>query len=155
MPMQATLALLVRDHSIILGIKKQKLGKGKYNGFGGKLEQGETAEEAFLRELREETNGVVATRYEKVAEMTYTFTTTPEWNQTVHVYLVKEWQGEPRETEEMGVETFPLDNIPYERMWDNDRHWLPLVLEGKKIRGEVLHDHNSTHNKHIQVVEHF
>eukprot|EP00056_Hartaetosiga_gracilis_P017259 m.6783 g.6783 ORF g.6783 m.6783 type:complete len:151 (-) comp5533_c0_seq1:454-906(-) len=38
---------------ILLGMKKRGFGKGKFNGFGGKLEKGETVEEAAVRELQE------------------------------------------------------------------------------------------------------
>lgn len=26
------------------------------------------------------------------------------------------------------------DNIPYDKMFPDDKYWLPLILEGKKIR---------------------
>ena len=28
--------------------------------------------------------------------------------------------------------------IPYEKMWEDDRHWLPPVLSGKKIMGYFI-----------------
>jgi 8-oxo-dGTP pyrophosphatase MutT (NUDIX family) len=148
----ATLCLLVKDDKICLGIKKRKLGKDKYNGFGGMQEAGETVEQAALRELNEEA-GVLAIDYQKVAEMYYHFPATPEWNQVVHVYLVTRWEGEPRETPEITAEWFPFGNIPYDRMWDNDKYWLPHVLSGKKVKGSVVHDGNKTIEKHIEFVE--
>ena len=44
--------VLVRDvarHRVLLGMKKRGFGAGKWNGFGGKLEPGETIEEAAKR----------------------------------------------------------------------------------------------------------
>jgi len=38
---------------ILLGMKKRGLGIGKWNGFGGKLEPGESIEAAAARELHE------------------------------------------------------------------------------------------------------
>lgn len=155
-----TLCVLVKDNRVLLGMKKKKLGKGKYNAFGGKVEIGETIEEAALRELYEETGGklpgnygVHAKEYCKVGEITYIFPDQPEHNQVMHIYLVKQWQGETKETDEMTAEWFSYDKIPYEQMWDNDKHWLPLVLEGKKIRGKIIHDENNTTEKHIEVVQ--
>jgi 8-oxo-dGTP diphosphatase len=149
----ATLCFLVDSEKICLGIKKRLLGKGKYNGFGGRVEQGETIEQAALRELAEETGGVRAVEYRKVGEMTYIFPKSPEWDQIVHVYIVTKWQGEPRETDEMTAEWFDRGKIPYDRMWHNDQYWLPLVLEGNKVRGKVVHDGNTTIEKRITTVK--
>ena len=55
-----TLLMVVRDGSVLLGEKKRGFGEGFYNGFGGKVEEGETVEEATLRELEEEA-GIKAT----------------------------------------------------------------------------------------------
>ena len=51
-----------------------------------------------------------------------------------HLYMVYEWDGEPTETEEMKPNWFDIDKIPYDSMFPDDKYWLPLVLEGKKIK---------------------
>lgn len=33
---------------------------------------------------------------------------------------------------------FDLANIPYEKMWVDDKIWLPLYLEKKKFKGSFL-----------------
>lgn len=147
----ATLCFLVDSEKICLGIKKRLFGEGKYNGFGGRVEPGESVEQAALRELSEETGGVKAIEYSKAGEMTYIFPKSPEFDQIVHIFLVTKWQGEPRETDEMTAEWFSRDNIPYDRMWHNDRFWVPAVLEGKKVRGRVVHDGTTTIEKNIQI----
>src|SRR3989344_8938906 len=114
--LDATLCLLIKDKRICLGIKKRKLGMGKYNGFGGKREEGETIEQAAIRELFEEAQ-VRAAEFHKVGELTYLFPKDAQWNQVVHVFLVTKWEGEPRETLEMGVDLFSLQNIPFDKMW--------------------------------------
>ena len=30
------------------------------------------------------------------------------------------------------------DQIPYDRMWDGDRQWMPMLLEGKKLKGPIV-----------------
>lgn len=37
-----TLVLIREPSQILLGLKKYGFGRGKWNGFGGKVEQGET-----------------------------------------------------------------------------------------------------------------
>jgi len=44
---------------VMMGMKKRGFGAGKWNGFGGKVEPGESNEQAAVRELHEE-SGVVA-----------------------------------------------------------------------------------------------
>lgn len=152
-----TLCLLVRNEEILLSIKKKGLGKGKYNGFGGHVNEGEDIKTAAVRELREET-GLVALAYEKVGEITYRFRDPKMqgWNELVHIYLVSDWQGTPIETEEMSrPEPFKLDEIPYKKMWENDEYWLRIVLSGKKIKGTIEHDEDKLHSCDITVVDSF
>ena len=63
--LETTLCLLKKDNEILLAMKKRGFGEGKYNGVGGKIENGETPEEAMLRETQEEIS-VTPTKYEKV-----------------------------------------------------------------------------------------
>jgi 8-oxo-dGTP pyrophosphatase MutT (NUDIX family) len=58
--LEATLCFLIRDAEILLGLKKVGFGQGKYGGFGGKVEAGETPEMAAVREMAEETGIKVA-----------------------------------------------------------------------------------------------
>ena len=60
----------------------------------------------------------------------------PEWNQKMHVFLVKSWEGEPQESEEMKPQWFDVKDIPFDTMWPDDKHWLPMVLAGKKVEGK-------------------
>jgi ADP-ribose pyrophosphatase YjhB (NUDIX family) len=148
------LCLLKKDGMLWLGQKKQGFGQGKFNGFGGKQKEGETIEQTAVRELTEETS-VVPTNMHKAAEMTYRFEHEPSWNQVVHVYIVTDWTGTPTESEEMTCEKFPVASIPYDKMWDNDKHWLPQVLDGKKVKGAFIHTDKTTVDAKIDVVDHF
>ena len=133
-----TLILPMRDGRILLGMKKRGFGVGKLNGFGGKLNEGESIVEAAIRELFEESGiEAVVDDLKKVAELAFFFPHAEEdWEQRVHVFAVENWKGEPVESEEMSVEWHDFDKIPFDRMWDDDKHWLPKVLDGKKVRGK-------------------
>lgn len=120
--------------AICLAYKKRGLGAGRFNGVGGKLEPGETVEQAALREVKEEI-GVAAKTLSKRAELTFLFPAKPEWDQLVSVYLCESWDGEPVESEEMRPQWFTMESIPYSEMWADDIYWLPLVLEEKAVKG--------------------
>ena len=64
--------------------------------------------------------------------------------QHVHVFKADVYEGEPVETEEMRPQWFDTECIPYDEMWADDRHWLPLVLlKNKKINGRFHFDDDS------------
>ncbi len=134
---EATLCVLCKGDNILLGMKKVRFGAGKYNGYGGKVNPNETIETAAIRELKEELD-VTAKDLEKVGQIDFYFPPENEnWNQTVHIYLVRQWEGDPKESEEMRPDWFHRNAIPYDKMWIADRHWFPHVLEGKYVEGKV------------------
>jgi len=138
----ATLCLLVRGdppEEILLGLKKTGFGMGKYNGFGGKVEPGETVERAAVREVAEEIGIQVAEKdLEPAACLTFLFPADPDSDKRARVFLVTKWEGEPAESAEMRPAWFGVDDIPFEQMWQGDVHWLLRVLAGERIRGRFV-----------------
>jgi 8-oxo-dGTP diphosphatase len=125
-------------------MRKRGFGVNKWNGFGGKVVDGEKIEEAAVREVFEEIN-VKVKDLEKVGEIEFYFPHKQEWNQTVHVFIAKNWEGKIKETEEMKPKWFSINSIPYDEMWVDDRYWLPQVLEGKRVKARFVfgEDNNS------------
>lgn len=139
-PMQtirAVICYLRRGDEFLLLLKKQgKFGGGFWNGPGGKIKAGETPEQAVKREVFEETCLVVRT-LESVGYLEFYFgpeKPKPDW--TANVFLSKEFDGDLRESEEGKLEWFSKDNLPIDQMWQDDRYWLPLLVQGKKFRGK-------------------
>lgn len=137
----ATLVYCLRNDLVLLGMKKRGFGTGKLNGYGGKVHEGETIEQAAIRELKEETNVDAKTEdLKKMAEIDFYFPDAPKeknWDQTVHVYVLTNWHGEPQETEEMKPEWHNSKMLPKDKMWVADPHWLPKVLNGEKLKASI------------------
>jgi 8-oxo-dGTP pyrophosphatase MutT (NUDIX family) len=139
----ATLCFLLEGEGegrrILLGMKKRGFGVNKWNGFGGKINEGESVEEAACRELFEEA-GVIVQKEElaKRGEIYFYFPHEEKWDQIVHVYFISKWNGQPRESEEMKPQWYDIGSIPYGSMWADDEYWLPKVLDGKKIKGKFV-----------------
>lgn len=85
------------------------------------------------RELREECN-ISAHKLDRKGYLVFNM---EESNKVlkVHVYETWDFSGDLLETSEMRPEWFMESDIPYDRMWPDDIHWLPLLLEGKSILG--------------------
>ncbi len=144
-----TLCFLTRGNppsEVLLGLKKCGFGAGKYAGFGGGVETGETIEAATARELEEETGIKVSVNdLRQVGHLIFLFPSKPAWSQVVHVFVAKEWAGNPVESDEMKPAWYKIDEIPFERMWADASYWLPLVLGGKRIKARfVFKDDNET-----------
>ena len=132
--LETTLCLLKKDNKILLAMKKRGFGEGKYNGVGGKIERGETPDDAMIRETKEEIL-VTPTEYEKVGIIEFDeFYKGQKEKVMFHLYVASEWKGEPTESDEMKPEWFDIQSIPYDKMFPDDKYWLPLILEGRKIK---------------------
>lgn len=131
-----TLAFLLKDNEICLAMKKRGFGEGNWNGYGGKVEEGESIRGAAVREINEESGVEVNERdLEEVALVDFIFEDGKHL--LVHTYFTRVWQGDPVETEEMRPRWYTFDAIPYDLMWADDIHWLPRALNGEKLRGTV------------------
>ena len=148
-----TLVFLLRDGDILLALKKRGFGAGLWNGVGGKIEPDETLEQAMVRECQEEI-GVTPITFEPVANMNfYGIDKNQPFHLRIHTYLCTGWQGEPAETEEMQPKWYEIAKIPYEKMWDDDKLWLPKILSGHKITGEFyLNPDNKVYKHSLKTV---
>jgi 8-oxo-dGTP diphosphatase len=124
---------LLRDgtdgREVLLGRKKTGLGRGKTVAPGGKLHAGESPADAARREVLEET-GLRVTALRAAGAIDYFFPARPAWSQRSHVFVSDQWEGSVVESEELDARWMPVTEVPFERMWDDARRWLPAVLGG-------------------------
>jgi 8-oxo-dGTP diphosphatase/2-hydroxy-dATP diphosphatase len=131
-----TLSIIYQHPKVLLGMKKRGFGQGRWNGFGGKVKDGETIEEALKREMEEEV-GITPKSFEKVGIIEFEFLGEPEMLE-VHFFKVNEFIGEPKESEEMKPKWFNIKEIPFHQMWPDDQYWFPILLKGKKFKGRFV-----------------
>ena len=151
-----TLVLLRKEAKVLLGMKKRGFGAGKWNGFGGKVEAGETVVEAAAREVLEECGLTVKTEHlgetgpsiskflsawfylpEEVGLIEQEFEGDPVVLE-IHVFQAMTFSGTVSESEEMRPEWFSETDIPFKQMWLDDELWYPYLLKNNKFKGYFL-----------------
>jgi 8-oxo-dGTP diphosphatase len=133
----AVLLFVVKDGKVLLIHKKRGLGAGKINAPGGRIDAGETPLQASIREVEEEVR-VTPIGVEHCGELAFQFVDGLSIH--VEVFRAGDCIGEPQETGEALPLWTPIDRIPFDEMWADDRHWIPLMLARKKFKGRFLFD---------------
>ncbi|KPJ85054.1 MAG: hypothetical protein AMS17_15060 [Spirochaetes bacterium DG_61] len=144
MTIHATVTIVREGNKLLLQKKSTgRFGEGKWNGPGGKLKPYETLEECAVREVMEETSlRVSSLKLHGTLKHYFGNVDEPAW--IVYQLSTTDYQGELRESEEGELRWFPVDEIPYGEMWQDDEHWLPLLLEGKDFEGDFYFNEDGT-----------
>lgn len=134
----AVLCYLFDDQGHVLLIEKRRgLGHGLINAPGGRIEADETAAEAAVRETAEET-GLTPLDPQFVGRLDFQFV--DGYALRGYVFFSHAHTGEMVDTDEAFPFWCKVDEIPYDRMWEDDSHWLPQAISGKEFSGRFIFD---------------
>lgn len=144
MAQEMVLVLLVQDDCLYLGDKHLKVGAGKLNAPGGKMEPEDEGDlkKTAVRETYQETGVIVkASDLKQVALLKI-------WREgiglefVVTVLMAKRFVlDELRGTAEMGrLEPYWFDQIDLQKLMPADKLWLPAVLFGLTVEVEFTYD---------------
>jgi 8-oxo-dGTP diphosphatase len=150
--MRANLLFVIEGGEVLLIRKKTGLGQGKINGPGGKLEPGETAVEAAVREIREELHlEVDPADCEAMGILRFQFVD----GLALHVVVFRTFRygGTPTETREAAPLWFSFDELPFGEMWADDRYWLREMLEGRRFEANFVFDGEEMLWRDVQFLE--
>lgn len=130
----AVMTLLIKNGRANLPVKKQKIGAGFRNGYGGGIEVNEDPFAAACRECLEE-GGIKVWREDLTRVALLTCHNRTERGEAftcaVHVFRCDFWLGTPRESDEMGPpQWYPFDELPVPELMLGDREWLPRLVSG-------------------------
>ena len=134
---------ILRDHDgvteVLLGEKLRGLGVGHIVGPGGKVEAGETPEEAAIREVQEEVGLIIEPgALTALARIRYPFVNREALSQRSFVFSARVFSGDLQGSGEIAASWWPVAAIPYERMWSDAKLWLPRALSGEFIDATIV-----------------
>ena len=139
MTVYGTICYIMKEDKALLMRKEEGFGSGKLNAPGGKMREDETPEACVIREVLEET-GLTLKSLKRHGVLNFYFGEKDEPDWVVYVFSSTSFGGEPKRSAEGPLEWVKLDNLPYDEMWEDDRHWVPLLLEGKNFSGDFYFD---------------
>lgn len=137
---EAVLTFIRMRGQVLLIVKKRGLGAGKINAPGGRIQPGETALHAAIRETEEE---VGLTPLHLHANGILRFAFTDGYNLMCHVFTAPSYLGKMRETDEATPFWCKEREIPYGKMWKDDQYWLPHVLKGESVDAAFIFENDT------------
>jgi len=144
------------DGAVTSNITATNLGVNLYAGIGGKVERGETPEQALVREFVEEVGGKPV-EFSKIGQVGFVFLhKKPEskWNMIVDVFRITKLDGMPRKSEAIEPMWFDIENIPYNYMWPDNFYWAHLVIKNIQFVGEFVYkDADSLEQIYVKILE--
>ncbi len=130
---RATICFLKKGNEVLLAKKTRKIGAGKWNGYGGGIDQDETPLQSAKRELQEECGIDINTEKTKQVAIVDFYNTKEDGEKfccRCDIFIITDWVGEIKETDEMITPTwFPITDLPLEEMMPADPDWVPLAID--------------------------
>ena len=108
--------------------KENDLNEGKWIGVGGHIEKGETKEETLKREIKEETNLDIHS-FTYHGEIIFK---NDDYEEVMYLYTSNDFSGEIKTCDEGELHWVKKKDIMSLNLWEGDKVFLPLLIEGKK-----------------------
>ncbi len=143
----AVITYIFKDDKVLLINKKTGLGTGKVNAPGGRVEPAEMAIDAAVREVQEET-GITPLNVREVGQLSFIFK--DGYSLKGIVYFADDCTGDMIETDEADPFWEAVDKIPYDKMWEDDKLWLPLAIRGKYVKGYFIFDGDKMLSQNVE-----
>ena len=102
---------------------------GKWNGLGGKFEQGESPEECAIREIKEE-SGLTVNNITMKGFITFPmFDGKEDWY--VFLFVSDKYEGKLIDSKEGNLAWIPNEKLMEINLWDGDKIFIPWLFKDK------------------------
>ena len=121
------LCYLKKDNQYLLMLRNKKehdLNEGKWIGIGGHIEEGETKEQAVIRETLEET-GLTLHSVDYRGEILFA---NDDFQEIMYLFVSNDFSGELIDCKEGELAWIDEDKILDLNLWEGDRHFLKKLF---------------------------
>ena len=118
--------------------KQNDMNHDKYIGIGGHIENGETKEEACIREIKEET-GLTVHSLEYAGEILFV---NDNYEEMMYIFKTNDFSGELIECDEGTLQWVPIDKVLDLNLWEGDRKFLPKLRNGEFIKMKLIYNND-------------
>ena len=136
----ATLCYVKADGKTLMihRIKKENdMHQGKWNGLGGKLDQGETPEECVIREVFEE-SGLMLVNPELKGVLTFPkFARNEDWY--AFIFIAREFHGQLIDSNEGFLQWIEDAELLDLNLWEGDKIFIPWLEEPGYFSGKFIY----------------
>jgi len=136
------LCFIMKNGKTLLQKKSSdRFGGGKWNAPGGKVKPGETIEECAKREVEEET-GLKIKKLDRRGILNFFWPNKKDPVWVVYVFSSENFDGRSTPGEEGKLKWFEFERMPFEEMWEDDKHWYPYLINKKNFMGNFYFTEN-------------
>lgn len=150
MATNATVCIVESRDSVLMKTQTMRHGKGYWVFPGGKIEPGETPLKCAIRETWEET-GLRVKNLRGIGVFKF-YVEGKGLNFVVHMFYTNSFSGKPKSTEEGKVKWININKIPFQQMWDGDKYWVPLVLQGNRFDANFYYDRSNKKTLKYEII---
>lgn len=118
--------------------KKNDVHEGKYNGLGGKFEQGETPEDCVKREVFEESGLALEKPRLRGVIVFPLFSKNEDW--MVFLFTADKFSGTLNDSIEGELMWIDDDKVLDLNLWEGDRIFLPWLDQGRFFSGKFVYE---------------
>jgi 8-oxo-dGTP diphosphatase len=120
-------------------VKKQNdFHEGKWNGLGGKFEQGETPEECAIREVKEESGFLMRNPVLHGLITFPMFDGKKDWY--VFIFTSRNFEGEQIVSPEGNLEWIPNEKLLDLNLWDGDKFFIPWLFQENFFSAKFIYE---------------
>ncbi len=151
MAIKETLCHVIKGDSLLLKRATRGISKGKWNGPGGKFNPGETPAQCAVRETLEETGLRMIDPFLH-GKMYFYMNGSRRLDIDGYLFSARKFSGRLKSTEEGEVRWFKRQDLPFNEMWDDDKTWIDLMLEGRRFNSYFYYGRGNARLKECRIV---
>jgi len=136
----ATLCYVFNGNKVLMinrNKRKIDMHTGKWNGLGGKFNQGETPEECVIREVYEESGLLIKNPVLKGFITFPSFDEEDDWY--VFVFTANEFSGNLKDSDEGELEWIDWERITDLPLWEGDKYFLDWLNQDRFFSAKFIY----------------